>query len=51
VVQQAQGRVKPTTQLKGNVKINDDSGLEAEADVMGAKALQSPPVEEAKLKD
>jgi hypothetical protein len=51
VVQQAQGRVKPTTQLKGNIKINDDSGLEAEADVMGAKALQSPPVEEAKLKD
>ncbi|MBK6265110.1 DUF4157 domain-containing protein [Marivirga sp. S37H4] len=40
VVQQKQGRVKPTTQLKGKVNINDDEGLEKEADVMGAKALQ-----------
>src|SRR5690606_2994375 len=40
VVQQKQGRVKPTKQLKGKVNINDDSGLEKEADVMGAKALQ-----------
>lgn len=39
VVQQAQGRVKPTLQAKG-VAINDDPGLETEADVMGAKALQ-----------
>jgi hypothetical protein len=39
VVQQKQGRVKPTTQLKGKVAINDDTGLEKEADVMGAKAL------------
>ncbi len=38
VVQQAQGRVKPTVQMKG-VAINDDAGLENEADVMGAKAL------------
>ncbi len=37
VVQQAQGRVKPTMQAKG-VPINDDEGLEREADVMGAKA-------------
>jgi len=37
-VQQMQGRVKPTMQTKG-VSINDDSGLEKEADVMGAKAL------------
>jgi hypothetical protein len=37
VVQQHSGRVKPTTQAKG-VAINDDSGLEHEADVMGAKA-------------
>jgi hypothetical protein len=44
VVQQAQGRVKPTLQAKG-VAINDDAGLEKEADVMGAKAqlsAQSP---------
>lgn len=37
-VQQMQGRVKPTTQAKG-VLINDDAGLEREADTMGAKAL------------
>ncbi|PHR46571.1 MAG: hypothetical protein COA32_10530 [Fluviicola sp.] len=41
VVQQKQGRVQPNRQLKGKVKINDDEGLEREADVMGAKALQS----------
>ena len=39
VVQQKQGRVKPTMQMKGKVNINDDKGLEKEADVMGAKAL------------
>ncbi len=38
VVQQAQGRVKPTMQLKGEVPVNDDEGLEREADVMGEKA-------------
>jgi len=42
VVQQAQGRVKPTMQMKGGgVPVNDDVALEAEADVMGAKALSS----------
>ncbi|MEO6176887.1 MAG: DUF4157 domain-containing protein [Flavobacterium circumlabens] len=41
VVQQKQGRVKPTLQMKGKVNINDDKGLEKEADVMGAKALQA----------
>ncbi|WP_202802298.1 eCIS core domain-containing protein [Rheinheimera nanhaiensis] len=39
VVQQKQGRVRATTQLKGEA-INDNPGLEHEADVMGAKALQ-----------
>jgi hypothetical protein len=39
VVQQKQGRVKPTMQLKGKVNINDEVGLEKEADVMGVKAL------------
>ena len=38
VVQQKEGRVKPTKQLKGKTNINDDSGLEKEADTMGAKA-------------
>ncbi|MDW3210031.1 MAG: DUF4157 domain-containing protein [Reichenbachiella sp.] len=40
VVQQKQGRVKPTLQMKGKVNVNDDVGLEKEADVMGAKAIQ-----------
>ncbi|MDJ0900751.1 MAG: DUF4157 domain-containing protein [Xenococcus sp. MO_188.B8] len=39
VVQQMQGRVRPTMHLKG-ANVNDDVGLEREADVMGAKALQ-----------
>lgn len=38
VVQQAQGRVQPTFQLKGE-QINDDQGLEHEAEVMGARAV------------
>ncbi|WP_166507353.1 DUF4157 domain-containing protein [Nostoc sp. 106C] len=37
VVQQKQGRVKPTMKFKGN-DVNDDPGLENEADVMGARA-------------
>ena len=41
VVQQKQGRVKPTLQLKG-VAINDDAGLEREADSMGASAARAP---------
>jgi hypothetical protein len=40
VVQQAQGRVNKTTQLKSGVAVNDDLGLEREADLMGAKASQ-----------
>lgn len=43
VVQQKQGRVKPTMQLKGLVNINDNAGLEKEADLMGEKALQLKP--------
>ncbi len=39
VVQQKQGRVKPTIQMKGNVSVNNDSGLEHEADIMGNKAM------------
>ncbi len=40
VVQQVQGRVKPTMQLKNGVPMNDDEGLEHEADVMGERAAQ-----------
>lgn len=39
VVQQKQGRVQATTQLKENVPVNDDAGLESEADVMGQKSM------------
>lgn len=42
VVQQKQGRVKPSPQIKGTY-INDDQGLEREADVMGARALHLQP--------
>lgn len=38
VVQQAQGRVKPTLRMKDGDAVNDDKELEQEADVMGAKA-------------
>lgn len=40
VVQQRQGRVKATAQAQG-IPINDERGLEEEADVMGARALQA----------
>lgn len=40
VVQQAQGRVRPTMQLKDGVSVNDDEGMEHEADVMGGEASQ-----------
>jgi ribosomal protein S18 acetylase RimI-like enzyme len=39
VVQQKQGRVKPTLQMKG-VAINDDDALEREASAMGKRAAQ-----------
>lgn len=38
VVQQKQGRVQPTMQMQG-VNVNDNEGLEKEADVMGEKAV------------
>jgi len=41
VVQQAQDRVRPTLQMKDGVAVNDDAGLESEADLMGARALQA----------
>jgi hypothetical protein len=44
VVQQKQGRVRPTMQLKTGVSINDDASLEREADAVGARAasIMSP---------
>jgi Domain of unknown function (DUF4157) len=41
VVQQRQGRVQATKQMKMGVAINDDVSLESEADVMGEKALSN----------
>jgi hypothetical protein len=40
MVQQAQGRVKPTMQMKGRA-VNNDAALEHEADTMGARAVQA----------
>jgi hypothetical protein len=39
LVQQKKRQVKPTLQIESEVKINDDEGLEKEADEMGAKAM------------
>jgi Domain of unknown function (DUF4157) len=41
VVQQMQGRVRPTLQARG-VDLNDDPALEKEADLMGARADRMP---------
>jgi hypothetical protein len=41
VVQQKQGRVKATMQMKEGVHVNDDNGLEQEADVTAKKALSA----------
>ena len=41
VVQQKQARVKAIKQFRGKTAINDDVSLEHEADMMGAKALQT----------
>ncbi|WP_303319024.1 DUF4157 domain-containing protein [Flavivirga abyssicola] len=41
VVQQKQGRVRPTIQMKGKISINNDTSLEREADIMGAKAMNT----------
>jgi hypothetical protein len=47
VVQQAQGRVRPTMQARG-VAINDDAGLEKEADLLGARANTKQPTSSQK---
>ncbi|MFC1747787.1 DUF4157 domain-containing protein [Pseudomonadota bacterium] len=49
VVQQRQGRVKPTTQMAG-VQVNDDVSLEKEADAMGAKAITQAKADSASPK-
>jgi hypothetical protein len=47
VVQQKQGRVRPTIQLASGTPVNDDDALENEADVMGARALSAGQAVEA----
>ncbi len=42
MVQQKQGRVKSPLHRKGKENINDDEGLEKEADVMGQRAFTLP---------
>lgn len=39
VIQQAEGRVQPTTEI-GGMAVNDDAALEHEADLLGARAAQ-----------
>lgn len=39
VIQQAEGRVQPTTEI-GGMAVNDDAALEHEADLLGAQAAQ-----------
>lgn len=41
VVQQKQGRVQPTRQMKDKISVNEDEGLEHEADILGNKVVQS----------
>src|ERR1700744_6483930 len=41
VVQQKQGRVQPTMQMKGSVNVNDDAGLEQEADAVGQSIIDN----------
>lgn len=48
VVQQKQGRVKPTMQMKA-FNINDDVGLEREADNLGGKAMELSSQSNSKL--
>ncbi len=49
VVQQKQQRVQPTLQMK-SAGINDDAGLEREADIMGERAATGAPAATSQLK-
>jgi hypothetical protein len=46
VVQQKQGRVQPTMQMKGKVNVNDNKDLEKEADIKGSEAENLIMIEE-----
>jgi|GEM_PF-5537515 len=49
VVQQKQGRVQPTMQLKDGSPVNNNPALESEADVMGHAALTATPAATTQL--
>ncbi len=49
VVQQKQGRVQPTLQMKDKVNVNDDDSLEKEADSMGEKAQSIDKIQDPDL--
>jgi hypothetical protein len=49
VVQQAQGRIQPTTAVDGQ-PVNDAPSLEAEADQLGAQAMQKKAISSSTLK-
>ncbi|MDB5721287.1 MAG: hypothetical protein JWP15_1905 [Alphaproteobacteria bacterium] len=42
VVQQKQGRVQPGPSMRGGIPLNDDAGLEREADSMGQRSAELP---------
>lgn len=50
-VQQKQGRVQPTLQMKPNEALNDDDQLEKEADVMGREAAKESFISEIQIKE
>jgi hypothetical protein len=50
VVQQRQGRVRPTMDLDGT-PVNDDPALEAEADSMGGRALSAQPASDVRQRE
>ena len=50
-VQQKQGRVLPTFQMKPNEALNDDHQLEKEADIMGQKAAKEYFISEIQIKE
>ena len=49
IVQQKQGRVRPTLQMKQGIPVNNDRTLEREADTMGAQALRLTHADSAML--
>jgi|GEM_PF-2065059 len=50
-VQQKQGRVQPTLQLKSDLAVNQDRKLEEEADIMGSKAENESKKEEMQIEE